>query len=39
MIILHYVYQKLRSDDVRFLKYGAQRTNGQMDRWTDGQKK
>ena len=30
-----YVYQKLWSDDVRFSKYGAQRTNEQ----TDGQKK
>ena len=26
-------------DDVRFLRYGAQQTDGQMDRWTDGWKK
>ena len=32
--ILHHfthVYQKLWSDDVRFLRYGAQRTDGRMD--------
>ena len=28
--------QKLRSDDVHFLRYGAQRTNGQTDRQMDG---
>ena len=26
-------------DDVRFLRYGAQQMDGQMDRWTDGWKK
>ena len=31
IIILH-VYQKLWSDEVQFLRYGAQRTDG----WTDG---
>ena len=34
IIILH-VYQKLCSDDVRFLRYGVQWTDGRM----DGQKK
>ena len=27
------MYQKLSSDDVQFLRYGAQQTDG----WTDGQ--
>ena len=35
-----YVYQKLWSDDVQFLRYGAwqmdRQMNGQMDRQTDG---
>ena len=30
-----YVYQKLWSDDVRFLRYGEQRTDGRTDGWTD----
>ena len=30
-----YVYQKLWSDDVRFLRHGAQRTDGQTDRKSD----
>ena len=38
-MILH-VYQKLWSDDVRFLRNGAQQMDGQtgrgIDRWTDG---
>ena len=29
------MYQKLQSDDVRFLRHGAQQTDGQM----EGQKK
>ena len=33
-----YVYQKLWSDDVRFLRYGARWTDGWMDRHTDGWK-
>ena len=35
-----HVYQKLRSDDAWFLRYGAQQTyeqtDGQTDGWTDG---
>ena len=34
-----HVQQKLRSHDVRFLRYGAQRTDAQTDGQTDGQKK
>ena len=30
-----YVYQKLWSDDVWFLRYGAQQMDGQTDRWTE----
>ena len=33
------MYQKLWSDDVQFLQYGAQQTDGQMDGQTDSQKK
>ena len=29
------VYQKLWSDEVRFLRYAVQRMDRQMDRWTD----
>ena len=36
-----YVYQKLRSDDVRFMRYAARQTDrwteGRTDRRTDGQ--
>ena len=31
-----YVYQKLRSDGVRFLRYGARQTDGQTDGLRDG---
>ena len=31
------MYQELWSDDVQFLRYGAQRTDGQIDGQTDGQ--
>ena len=34
-----YVYKKLWSDDVWFLRYGARRTDGQMGGLTDRQKK
>ena len=34
IIILH-VHKKLWSDDVWFLRYGAQQTDGRMDEWTD----
>ena len=34
-----YVYQKLWSNDVQFLRYGAQQMDGQMDGQTDGWKK
>ena len=38
--IYYHVYQKLWSDDVQFLRYGAwqmdRQMNGQMDRQTDG---
>ena len=30
-----YMYHKLWSDDVQFLRYGAQQTDGQTDRQTD----
>ena len=34
------VYQKLLSDDVRFLRYGVQwTTEGQTEGWKDGRKK
>ena len=35
-LIILYVYQKLRLDDERFLRFGAQRTDRQMDWWIDG---
>ena len=34
-----YMYQKLWSDDVQFLRYGARQMDGQADGQTDGQKK
>ena len=32
---LTHVYQKLSLDNVQFLKYGAQQTDKQTDRWID----
>ena len=34
-----YVYQKLWSDDVWFLRYGAKQMDRRTDEWTDGWKK